>query len=69
MINEKLNYNDNQPVVLIDEVVEGNHKNCIYLKFVSLMPSNERLECRTVRFILCHHEPNPDKYPKKYGHH
>ena len=33
------------------------------------MSSNEKLKCRTVRAILCYHEPNPDKYPQKYAHH
>ena len=39
-INKRSNYNDRQPVVLNDEIVEGNNKICIYPKSVPLMLSN-----------------------------
>ena len=68
-IDETSNYNDSQPVVLNNELVEGNHESCIYLKSVLLMSSNKKLKCRTVRAILRYHEPNPDIYPEKYAHH
>ena len=68
-INETSNYNDSQPVVLNDEVVELNHKSFIYTKSVPLMSLSETLKCRTVRAILRYHEPNPDKYSEKYVHH
>ena len=66
-INETSNYNDSQPVVLNDEVVELNHKSFIYTKSVPLMSLSETLKCRTVRAILRYHEPNPDKYSEKYN--
>ena len=68
-ITETSDYNDSQPIVLNNELVEGNHKSSIYPKSVPLMPSNEKLKYRTVRAILRYHEPDPDKYPEKYAHH
>ena len=51
-INETSNYNNNQPVVLNNKVVDGNHKRCTYRKYVPLMSSNEKLTCSIVRDIL-----------------
>ena len=59
---------DSRPVVSSDEVVEGNHKSCIFAKSVPLTSSNEQLKCRTLMAMLCYHKPNPDKYPEKYAH-
>ena len=55
-INETSNCNDSQPVVLNNEVVEGNYNSYIYPKSVPLMSSNEKLKGRTVRDILRYHE-------------
>ena len=54
-INETSDYNDSQPIVLNNQLVEGNHKSCIYPKSVPLMSSNEKLKYRTVRAILRYH--------------
>ena len=68
-MNETSDYNDRQPVVVDNDLVEGNHKSCIYPKYVPLILSNEKLKCRTVRAVLRYPEPNPGKYPKKYAYH
>ena len=51
-----------ESIALNDEVVEGNHKSCIYPNSVPLMSSKEKLKYRIVRATLQYHKPNPEKH-------
>ena len=57
--------NDNQPVVLNDELMEGNDNQKIkFRSVIPLMTSKEKLKCRKIKVVLRYHVPNRHKYPE-----
>lgn len=61
--------NDNQPTVLVDDIIEENHNPNMYPSVLPLMSSKEKLKCRRVKSVLRYHVPNRHKKPEEYAHH
>ena len=62
-------FNDSQPKILQEDLLENNHSSCNYPATIPLMSSKEKLKCRKVKVVLRYHVPNRHKYPEKYAHH
>ncbi|XP_057310266.1 uncharacterized protein LOC130648243 [Hydractinia symbiolongicarpus] len=62
--------NDNQPEILVDEIMEANHSSSMLPKTVLLMSSvKETLTCRKVKAVLRMHCPKIEKHPEGFAHH
>ena len=61
--------NDYPPKILQDDLIEHNHiSENNYPKQISLMPSNEKLKCRKVAYVLKCHVPNKLTQTQKSMH-
>ena len=61
--------NDNQPDILVEDLIQTATETSNFPAVLPLMSSKEKLKCRKTKVVLRYHVPNRNKYPERYAHH